>query len=355
MRRALSLATRGRGRVEPNPMVGCVIVRNGRIVGEGYHHRFGGPHAEVYALRKAGAKARDTDVFVTLEPCCHFGKTPPCVDALIRARVRRVVAAIRDPFDEIAGKGLRTLRKEGIVAEVGLCAAEGEALAAPYLKHRRTGRPWVILKWAQSIDGKIADRTRRSQWISGKAAQKLAHQWRGEMDAIVIGIETALIDDPLLTARTARPKRIPMRIVLDAKLRLRPDSKLVRTADQAPLLIATSRDSPRRHAAKAHRLTAAGAETLALPARAGRLDLGALLDALGQRNMTNVLVEGGGQVLGAFCDADLADECRILVSPRLIGGDAAPAALAGRGKKLAGLPNVRVRKVGEDQLYVIRL
>lgn len=355
MRRALALAARGRGRVEPNPMVGCVIVLGGRVVGEGYHRRFGGPHAEVFALRQAGAKARGADVYVTLEPCCHFGKTPPCTEALIAARVGRVFAAMTDPFDQVAGKGLGALRKAGIETQLGLCAAEGEALAAPYLKRRRTGRPWVILKWAQSIDGKIADRTRTSQWISGEAARLLTHRWRGEMDAIVVGIETALHDDPLLTARTNRPKRVPARIVLDANLRLSTRAQLVRTAKAAPVLIATCRAATRNNAAKCRRLSAADAEVVALPVKGGRVDLAALLDELGRRDMTNVMVEGGGKVLGAFFDAGLADECRIFVSPRLIGGDAAPDALRGTGKKLAGLANATVRKVGEDLLYTLRL
>lgn len=355
MRRALAIAARGRGRVEPNPMVGCVIVRGGRIVGEGWHRRFGGPHAEVFALRQAGANAKRADVFVTLEPCCHFGKTPPCTNALIAAGVRRVVAAIRDPFDQVAGKGLRSLRNAGIVTEGGLCAAEAENLAAPYLKHRRTGRPWVILKWAQSIDGKIADRDGKSQWISGEAARRLTHRWRGEVDAIIVGIETALRDDPRLTARTGRPKRIAARVVLDARLRLPHTSKLVRTAKQTPLIIAASRDATRRNTSKRRRLASAGAEILTLPARAGRVDLAALLDELGRRKMLNVMVEGGGQVLGSFFDADLADECRIFVSPRLLGGDAAASALPGRGTTLADLPDATVRKVGEDQLFILRL
>jgi diaminohydroxyphosphoribosylaminopyrimidine deaminase/5-amino-6-(5-phosphoribosylamino)uracil reductase len=255
----------------------------------------------------------------------------------------------------VAGKGVRVLRKAGIVTDVGLCAAEAQNLAAPYLKHRRSGRPWVILKWAQSIDGKIADRDGKSQWISGAAARRLTHRWRGEVDAIIVGVETALRDDPQLTARASRPKRIATRVVLDAKLRLPARSKLVRTAKRTPLLIATARNAGRGHASKRRRLESAGAEILPLPARAGRVDLAKLLDELGRRNLLNVLVEGGGRVFGEFFDAGLADECRIFVSPRLLGGDTALSALPGHGKKLAGLPDATVGKVGEDQLLIVRL
>jgi len=320
MRRALRLAARARGRVEPNPMVGCVLVRRGRVIGEGWHRRFGGPHAERDALRRCTGSASGATAYVTLEPCCHFGKTPPCTDALIEAGVVRVVAATIDPFAAVRGQGFRTLRKAGIRVDVGVCGAEAEILNAPYFKVRRTGRPWVILKWAQSLDGKIATHAGDSKWITGQAARREAHRLRGRVDAVVVGIGTVLADDPDLTCRHVKPKRTATRIVLDGRLRIPRRAGLVRTARHAPVLIATTRTALRRRRGTADWLASAGCEVLALPGRAGRVDLTALLDELGRREMTNVMVEGGGEVLGAFFDQGLADEALVFVAPKLVGG-----------------------------------
>ena len=202
----MALAVRGQGAVEPNPMVGCVLVRGGRVVGEGWHKRFGGPHAEVEALRAAGRAARGATAYVSLEPCCHFGKTPPCTDALIAAGVSRVVAAMRDPFPKVRGRGRRLLEAAGIKVGMGLCEAEAMRLNAPYLKRQRTGRPWVILKWAQSVDGRIATRTGDSKWISSEDSRAQAHDLRGRVDAVIVGVGTVRADDPLLTCRHGRPR-----------------------------------------------------------------------------------------------------------------------------------------------------
>ncbi len=357
MRRALALARRGEGRVEPNPMVGCVIARRGRIVGEGYHRRFGGPHAEVHALRAAGKRAAGSTVYVTLEPCCHHGKTPPCTDALIAAKVRRVVAAMRDPFPPVGGRGVGLLRNAGIDVDVGLCEAEAKQLTAPYIKRQRTGRPWVILKWAQSLDGKIATHRGESQWISGEASRRRAHQLRGRVDAIVVGVGTVTTDDPLLTCRHVRPRRIATRIVLDPNLRTPLRAKLITTARKVPTLLVVDRKrvSPRR----IKPFERAGAEVLAVNAARGSLDLGSLLDELGQRSMTNVLVEGGSKTLGSFFDADLVDEFFVFVAPRLIGGADAPAGLGGIGiarmKDLRHPHQVHRARCGDDDLYQLRL
>ncbi|MFO0973079.1 MAG: bifunctional diaminohydroxyphosphoribosylaminopyrimidine deaminase/5-amino-6-(5-phosphoribosylamino)uracil reductase RibD [Phycisphaerae bacterium] len=356
MLRALRLAQRGAGRVEPNPMVGAVLVRFGRVVGEGYHARFGGPHAEVAALRDAGRAARGATCYVTLEPCCHFGKTPPCTDALVRAGVARMVAALRDPFPRVAGGGFRRLRAAGIAVAVGPCAAEAAELNAPYLKRLQTGRPWVIAKWAQSLDGKIATRSGDSRWISSLASRRAAHALRGRVDAVLVGVNTVMTDDPELTCRHVRPKRVAARIVADADARTPPRSRLVRTARRIPTLIATAAPRSRRAAA----LAAAGCEILAVPrGPAGGVHLPTLLDLLGQKQMTNLLVEGGGRLLGSFLDAGLADEAVVFVAPRLIGGRTAPGALGGVGPAdVARLPPMRViaeRRLGVDRLVRLRL
>jgi len=350
MRRAIDLAVRGLGRVEPNPMVGAVIVRGGRVIGEGWHRRFGGPHAEVEALRACRGTAAGATCYVTLEPCCHFGKTPPCTDALIEAGIRRVVAAVRDPFPRVSGGGFRQLRAAGIRVDVGLLRDEAAWLNAPFFKLQQAGRPWVILKWAQSLDGKIATRTGDSKWITSAASRRAAHEIRGRVDAIVVGVNTVIADDPELSCRLVRAKRRAVRVVLDTHARTPLTSKLARTARRTPTLIVTG-DAK---SARARRLSRAGCDILELPIRNGRPRLDRLLDALGRRLMTNVMVEGGGGVLGAFVDEGLADEADVFLAPRLIGGRAAVGPLAGTGPaKMSDLPNVRViedRPVGSDRL-----
>jgi len=357
MQRALALAARGRGSVEPNPMVGCVLVRGGRIVGEGYHRRFGGPHAEVDALRSAGRAARGSTAYVTLEPCCHYGKTPPCTEALIAAGVRRVVVAMRDRLPPVGGRGVRILRKAGIEVAVGLCEDEARQLNSPYLKLKATGRPWVILKWAQSIDGKIATRTGDSKWISGEESRRYAHKLRGIVDAVVVGVGTVIADDPALTCRSARARRTATRIVIDPNLRTPLSARLIRTAAKMPTLIATDRRQV--GSAKARCLTARGVEILGLPASRTGLNLDRLLKELGRRQMTNVLVEGGGRTLGSFMDSGLADEAVVFVSRRLIGGRQAPSALSGLGPaRIAGVLQpvwAKAGRCGEDDVYHLRL
>jgi diaminohydroxyphosphoribosylaminopyrimidine deaminase / 5-amino-6-(5-phosphoribosylamino)uracil reductase len=356
MARALELAVRGQGHVEPNPMVGCVIVRGGRVVGEGYHRRFGGPHAEIEALRAAGARARGALACVTLEPCCHFGKTPPCTDALIAAGVRRVVAAMRDPFPRVRGRGTRLLKKSGIEVAMGLLEAEAMRLNAPYLKLQREHRPWVILKWAQSLDGRIATRTGDSQWISGEPSRRSVHRLRSRVDAVVVGVGTVLADNPQLTCRHGRPRRVAARIVLDPCLRTPLDARLVRTARKIPTVIVADEGG-----AKGRRLrpfVERGVEIIGIRTSSEGLDLGALLDELGRRGMTNVLVEGGGRTLGAFHDAGLADEAIVFVAPMLIGGAAARSPLAGLGaeriRDALRPANVQIRRSGEDLMYQLR-
>ncbi len=354
MQRALLLAARGQGRVEPNPMVGCVIVGDGKVIGEGYHHRYGGPHAETEALRAVGrAGPRGATAYVTLEPCCHFGKTPPCTDALIAAGIRRVVAAMHDPFRKVRGRGVRKLERAGIEVRLGLCAAQAMRLNAPYLKLQKTGRPWVILKWAQSLDGKIATRTGDSKWISGEESRRWTHRLRGRVDAIVVGVGTVIADDPELTCRHMRPKRIASRLVLDPHLRTPLAARVVQTAKKVPTVIVTDRRGVSSSRARA--LEKSGVELLGVRRTRGGFDLGNLLQRLGVRGMSNVLVEGGGRTLGMFFDAELADETVIFVARKLIGGRNATSALSGEGpafiRRLRTPLWTRITPCGEDDVY----
>jgi len=328
MRRALELAEAGRGHVEPNPLVGAVVVRDGQVVGEGWHERFGAAHAEVAALEAAGERARGGTLYVTLEPCCHHGKTPPCTDAVIQAGVRRVVAALEDPFPQVAGQGAARLHAAGIAVEVGLAAEDARRQNAPYLKLIQTGRPYVHAKWAMSLDGKIATRTGDSRWISNEASRRRVHELRGRVDGVVAGIGTVLADDPLLTARPPGP-RLPTRVVLDSKARMPIGAKLVQTAHLAPTLVVVSPAAP---ADRVEALRGAGCEMLApSPDYDGTPKLPQLLDELGRRRWTNVLVEGGSEVLGRFLDSGAIDEVHVFISPCLLGGQQGKTPIAGRG------------------------
>jgi diaminohydroxyphosphoribosylaminopyrimidine deaminase/5-amino-6-(5-phosphoribosylamino)uracil reductase len=326
MRHALELAERGRGAVEPNPLVGAVIVRDGVMVGEGWHQRFGGPHAEVHALVAAGDAARGATLYVTLEPCCHHGKTPPCTDRVLQAGIGRVVAALHDPFPQVAGKGAELLRAAGVSVDFGVGEAEARRQNAPYLKVLATGRAYVHAKWAMTLDGKIATRTGDSRWISNDASRRRVHELRGRMDAIVVGIGTVRADDPHLTARPPGP-RVPTRIVLDSHGRIPLDTTLVRTARQTPTLVVTTAAPDGRVA----ELTGAGCEVLHVAAMDGRPGVDALLAELGRRRLTNILVEGGSAVLGSFLDAGAVDEVHVFIAPRLAGGTEARTPFAGRG------------------------
>jgi diaminohydroxyphosphoribosylaminopyrimidine deaminase/5-amino-6-(5-phosphoribosylamino)uracil reductase len=327
MQRALELAARGQGAVEPNPMVGCVIVRGDTVVGEGWHQQFGGPHAEIDALRQAGESAAGAEMFVTLEPCCHFGKTPPCTSAVIAAGLRRVVVAMADPFPQVAGKGAEQLRQAGIEVEIGLLEQPARELNAPYLTLLEKGRPWVIAKWAMSLDGKLAARTGDSRWISNVASRRVVHQLRGRVDAILVGRRTVELDDPLLTARPAG-SRVPLRIVLDATASMVIDSQMIRTIADASVLIVVGENA---HLANRRKLESTGCEVVAVPGATWRERLPELLCELGRRRLTNLLVEGGAITLGGFYDLDAIDEYHVFIAPKIIGGQSAPAPLAGIG------------------------
>ena len=354
MRRALAEAARGLGSVEPNPLVGAAVVREGRLVGIGHHARFGGPHAEVVALGQAGEAARGATLYVTLEPCCHFGKTPPCTEAIRAAGITRVVAAIQDPYPKVDGGGLAILRAAGLALAVGCEAAAARELNAPYLKRVTTGLPFVTAKWAMTLDGKTAVASGDSRWISSESSRRLVHELRGRMDAIVVGIGTVDADDPVLTARPPGP-RCAVRIVLDSAARLPLSSHLARTAREAPVLLAvTERATPSRR----QELAQSGCEVLPLPGT-GPVPIMALLEELGRRAMTNVLVEGGGRVLGSFLDAGQVDAVAAFVAPILEGGDHPRTAARGQGRarmrQALRLLHPEVTRVGEDVVIRGRL
>ncbi len=325
MRRALELARLGEGRVEPNPMVGAVIVSAaGEIVAEGWHEAFGGPHAEALALSRAGEASRGGTLVVTLEPCCHHGKTPPCTDAIIAAGIRRVVVAASDPFPAVAGGGIAALEASGIEVEVGLLEPQARRLTAPFRMLTTCGRPWVIAKWATSLDGRMASPPGGDRWISSPESLALVHELRGRVDGVLIGIGTALADDPMLTPRPEGPRRT-LRIVLDSTARLPLESQLARSARDWPLLVAVGPLAP---AARVEGLLAAGCEIWkGEHTEEGERDqLQALLEELGRRRLTNLLVEGGAAVFSTLFDSGLVDEIHAFTAASVLGtiGDALP-------------------------------
>lgn len=348
MTRALELAALGRGGVEPNPLVGCLIAHGAEIVGEGWHRRFGGPHAEIEALRIAGNRAAGATMYVTLEPCCHHGKTPPCTDAVIAAGLSRVVVAMRDPFPQVSGDGVQQLEVAGVDVETGVCQEQAAWLNAPYLKLLERRRPWVIAKWAMTLDGKLAAHTGSSRWISGGASRRVAHHLRGRVDAILVGSGTALADDPLLTVRPPG-RRTPLRIVLDSHAALPLESQLVRTASEAPVMIAAAKGID---AARQKALEEQGCEVLVCAGATPAERLDALLVELGKRRLTNVLIEGGSRLLGAAFDRQLIDEVHVFIAPKLIGGAAAPSPIAGQGladmTAALALDSLQVERLDDD-------
>jgi diaminohydroxyphosphoribosylaminopyrimidine deaminase / 5-amino-6-(5-phosphoribosylamino)uracil reductase len=329
MARALKLAARGQGFVEPNPMVGAVVVRDGEWVGEGWHAGFGGPHAEVVALNAACDLARGADLYVTLEPCCHHGKTPPCTRAILESGIRRVFVGQQDPFPRVNGQGVTELSEAGVLVETGVLGEECAELNAPFTKRVTRGIPWVLAKWAMTWDGRIAPTGGDSRWISNAQSRTVVHRLRGRMDAILVGRGTVLQDDPLLTVRPPGP-RVPTRVVLDSLARLPTTSQLLATLDQAPLLVAAG---PRAAPADLERLRSLGCEVWQGSAVEPERRCVELLAELAQRGMTNVLVEGGARVMGAMFDADMIDECHLFLGPKLVGGAAALGPIAGRGKE----------------------
>ncbi len=321
---ALALARRGIGFVEPNPAVGAVIVKANQIIGSGWHKKFGGPHAEINALedcKTLGVNPRGAAMYVTLEPCSHQGKTGPCTQAIIEAGVAKVFVATIDPSEHAGGKGIEQLRDAGIEVQTGICETEARILNAPFIKFAATGKCWVTLKWAQSIDGKVALTELRpsgSGWISGEQSRKDVHKLRRRAQAILVGVNTVIADDPLLTARPSRGKKLT-RIVLDSHLRIPLDCKLIKTANKSPILIYTNESTLRTNPEIAEKITKKGVEVLAYPDTQGRSNLYFLLDELSKRGIAQLLVEGGPRVLTSFLKEGLADEIVVYIAPRILG------------------------------------
>ncbi len=375
MHRALDLAIQGRGYVEPNPLVGAVIIQPDemdndsafgigheslpKIVGKGFHERFGGPHAEIVALKNAGARARGGTLYVNLEPCSHYGKTPPCVDAIIKAGIKRVVVGMSDPFPKVNGEGMRLLRQAGIEVELGVLEDEAQFINMPYLTRLVKNRPWIIGKWAMTLDGKIATRTGSSYYVSCEPSRRRVHQLRSCMDGIMIGSRTAMEDDPKLTVRLPEgetPRRIPTRIVFDSGGTLSVFSELALSVKDVPLLLVFGPEAP---AEKIIFWEKKGAEVLVLnvPTHEQRLIL--LMEKLAERGMTNLFVEGGGILLGHLFDLEYLDEVYVFIAPKIVGGKEAVVPVAGIGyelmKNASQLKARHVETIGTDVLISGRI
>ncbi len=352
MLRALQLAKRGKGRTSPNPMVGAVLVKNGRVVGEGFHPRAGEPHAEIFALRQAGENARGATLYVTLEPCNHYGRTPPCTKAIIAAGVAEVHMAILDPNPLVAGGGKKELEAAGIRTVVGEHENEAKKLNEVFLHWVTTGRPFVIAKFAASLDGKIATRTGESRWITGPEARRYAHELRDQVDAILVGVNTIIKDNPELTTRLEKKDvHHPLRVVLDSRGRAPLAARVFDPDLPGRTLVVTTEAMPQK---TRQALSERGIEVLVPPADRGQVNLPALLHELGAREVTSVLVEGGSTVLGSFFAHGLVNKVVTFIAPMIIGGQEAPTAVGGSGvERLADawrLKEIEVTKVGEDLL-----
>ncbi|MCC6767221.1 MAG: bifunctional diaminohydroxyphosphoribosylaminopyrimidine deaminase/5-amino-6-(5-phosphoribosylamino)uracil reductase RibD [Deltaproteobacteria bacterium] len=349
MRRAVALAERALGRTSPNPAVGALVVKAGRVVGEGWTRPVGGPHAEVVALRRAGARARGATLYVTLEPCAHFGRTPPCADAIVAAGVARVVVAVGDPNPRVRGRGLRILARAGVAVTTGVLAEEAGAVSAWFRHFVVRRRPFVILKLAASLDGRIATAAGASRWITGAAARRWVHTLRNRVDAVMVGSETVRADDPSLTCRV-RGGRDPVRIVIDGRLQTPLAAAVVRQRSAAATIVATTAAAPvgRRRA-----LADAGVEVIVVPAKGGKVDLGTLLRGLAARGIVSVLVEGGGDLAAAMVRARLVDRLAVITAPVLLGGDGRPMLGALGLRRLGDAPRLvrqTVVRLGRDLL-----
>lgn len=359
--RTVELAERGRRHVSPNPMVGAVVARDGQTIGEGWHAEAGGPHAEVAAIAACGdADLTGATIYVSLEPCCHQGRTPPCTDAIVAAGLGRVVVASDDPSIKANGRGLGILRDEGVEVTVAdpasAVAVRARRQNQPFRKHARTGVPWVMMKTATSLDGRLATHAGDSRWISSGPSRDLAHQWRAEVDAVVVGIGTALADDPQLTARVPDVPRQPRRVVFDSEARLPLDGRLVASVGEAPVTVITSRAASR---SATDALRASGVEVIVVSGQNEHSRVRAALAELGQRDVTSLMLEGGSHLAGAFFDAGEIDELRLFVAPLILGGRQAPGLIGGEGvERIADAARpveLHREQVGDDLLTIARL
>ena len=358
LKRTLELAARAKGHTSPNPLVGAVVVKQGKAIGEGFHAEAGLPHAEREALASCADDPAGATMYVSLEPCCHHGRTPPCTEAIVEAGIARVVVASDDPSEKASGRGLGVLRDEGVEVEVmnGEVADQARLLNQPFRKHARTGRPLVIAKWAMTLDGKVATRTGDSRWISGESSRARAHRWRAESDAVAVGIGTALADDPQLTARIEGVARQPRRVIFDSEARLPLDSSLVRSAGEVPVVVVAGRAASRT---ALQGLESAGVDVLVASGGNEAARAESALEQLGARGVQSLLLEGGPHLAGAFLEAGEVDEARVFIAPMLAGGRDARTAVEGQGVEAISAAHrpvaTEIEQIDEDVLFTARL
>ncbi len=350
MRLALQLAARAAGRTSPNPLVGAVIVKDNQIVGQGYHKKAGTPHAEIHALREAGEKARGAVLYVTLEPCSHFGRTPPCSEAVINAGISEVFVAMEDPNPLVAGRGIKQMVNAGVRVHVGLLEQEARRANEVFIKYITTGKPFILLKTAMTVDGRIATRTGHSKWVTAEPAREMVHRLRNRYDAILVGVNTVLADNPALTCRLAGGGRDPVRIILDSRARIPADSRVLTQDSDAPTFVAVT---DKASIAGIKSLASVGAKLVRTAADGqGRVDLHDLITKLGEMEITGLLVEGGAEVAASFLEARLVDKVLTFIAPKIVGGKEAPGPIGGAGAdtmdRAVRLESVNSGCIGED-------
>ena len=354
MQRALDLARRAKGRTSPNPLVGAVIVKDGRVIGEGYHQKAGTPHAEVHALKAAGADTKGATLYTTLEPCCHWGRTPPCTEALIRAGIAQVYVGEVDPNPSVAGKGVQQLQNAGINVHVGVLRQEAADLNEVHRKYIQTGRPFVILKTAMSLDGKIATASGESQWITSEASRQRGHEVRDAVDAILVGRGTVARDNPTLTTRLQdREGQDAIRIILDSHGRTRPDAHIFNAESEAGVIVAVTPEAPPENI---NTLEKAGAEVIIVPDAHNKVCFKSLMKILGTREITSVLIEGGSQINASALATCIVDKVMCFIAPKLIGGQNAPGPIGGVGiqslSEAVNLQRMHVTPIPEHDILI---
>lgn len=351
---ALDLARQGWGKTSPNPMVGAVLVKDGEVIGTGFHEKPGGPHAEIIALREAGDKARGATLYVNLEPCSHQGRTPPCVDAIIKSGVKKVVVAMVDPNPLVSGAGIRQLEEAGIKVRVGVLEEKARRLNEVFLKYITSKMPFLIVKMAVTLDGKIATKSGKSRWITGEKSRQFVHKLRSMSDGIIVGINTVLQDDPLLNVRiNGGKKRNPVRIIIDSRGRLPLESRIVKSSAEIKTILATTELAPQ---ARLTALNSAGIEVMLLPSKGGRVDLPAMMRALGEKEFSLLLAEGGGTLNYSLLSENLIDKLYFFLAPLLIGGKDARTALEGEGVMELDdawtVENIEMKQFDQDLLII---
>ncbi|TVM00527.1 MAG: riboflavin biosynthesis protein RibD [Candidatus Brocadia sp. WS118] len=329
---ALELAEKGRGTVEPNPMVGAVLVKNGEILGKGYHQAFGEAHAEIHAIREGGKSCKGATLYVSIEPCAHYGKTAPCVDAIIKAEIAKVVITVIDPNPITSGKGIQKLKEAGIEVRLGVMEVQAKKLNAPFFKLMQTGLPYILVKWAMSLDGKIATYSGNSRWITSEESRVYVHKIRGQVDGILVGINTVVRDDPLLTCRL-EGGRNPRRIIVDSNATLPLRSRLLNTIGESEIMVAVTKNAPQE---RIENLKHVGCKIIQTKDTGGRVDFHELFRQLGEMKLTNILVEGGSRIITSMIEGHFADKIIVFIAPVIIGGEGALSPVLGKGIDMMG-------------------